>query len=469
MAWFEWGANGNLGSTTTPVSVGTGLQPLPVQQALPGLQPLTAYSFRLVASNSAGLVVGTNQSFTTALPAPVVSTLAASNVLWTSAGLFGCSPLASSGADYFIEWGATPAYGNLAPAAILDAALHFDGVDDCIAVGWGKFPGVTNNFTIEMWVNPTAARSPTTESTSGAAGTGGQRYALFPEQGSVAYGGSHACAGLSVGTNGISVMEHTGGALPSVLVHNSSLAGWNHVALVYSNHVPRLYVNGTLARTGLIGSLPIHPSAAFGGVTDPTWAGMGPFAGELQELRIWDQPLDAAVIQAWMNQTVTTNHPAHSHLRSYWPLTEGRGASLTDSSPANNSGQLLNGTAWRGGRQSSARVFRAAPSGLAPGTIYHFRAGAINAGGTAYGDDQTFATLPRPSVLGVTRQSPPAAAGSLLQFSGSPLLSYTLETSTNLVNWLVLTDLLAGADGRFEFLDTSATNFPTRFYRLRVP
>lgn len=106
--------------------------------------------------------------------------------------------------------------------------------------------------------------------------------------------------------------------------------------------------------------------------------------------------------------------------------------------------------------------------GLAPGTIYHFRAGAINAGGTADGDDQTFATLPRPSVLGVTRQSPPAAAGSLLQFSGSPSLSYTLETSTNLVNWLMLTDLLAGEDGRFD-LDTSATNFPTRFYRLRVP
>lgn len=467
--WFEWGVNGNLNLSTTSMNVGPGLQPLPVQQALPGLQPLTAYSFRLVASNSAGLVMGANASFTTALPAPVVTTLGASNVLWTSAGLFGSSPLASPGADYFIEWGATVAYGSITPAAIQDAALHFDGVDDCVEVGWGKFPGVTNNFTIEMWVNPTAARSPTTESTSGAAGTGGQRYALFPEQGSVAYGGSHAGVGLSVGTNGISVMEHTGGALPSVLVYNSSLAGWNHVALVYSNHVPRLYVNGALARTGLIGSLPAHPSAAFGGVTDPTWAGMGPFAGELQELRIWDQPLDAAMIQAWMNQTVTTNHPAHPHLSGYWPLTEGRGASLTDSSPGNNSGQLLNGAAWTGGRQSSARVFRATPGGLAPGTTYHFRAVAINAGGTAYGDDQTFATLPRPSVLGVTRQSALAAAGSLLQFSGSPMLNYTLETSTNLVNWFALTNLLAGADGRFEFLDTSATNFPTRFYRLRVP
>ena len=66
-------------------------------------------------------------------------------------------------------------------------------------------------------------------------------------------------------------------------------------------------------------------------------------------------------------------------------------------------------------------------------------------------------------------QTAPATAGSLLRFSGSPGFGYVLEASTNLVNWLALTNLVARSDGLFEFLDTNATNFPTRFYRLRVP
>jgi hypothetical protein len=37
------------------------------------------------------------------------------------------------------------------------------------------------------------------------------------------------------------------------------------VALVYVNHTPRLYVNGTLVRTGLTSTIPfIHPSASLG-------------------------------------------------------------------------------------------------------------------------------------------------------------------------------------------------------------
>jgi hypothetical protein len=170
-----------------------------------------------------------------------------------------------------------------------------------------------------------------------------------------------------------------------------------------------------------------------------------------------------------MNQSVTVNHPAHSHLQGYWPLIEGRGTNVADGSPRNNPGQLLNGTAWTAGPHSSAREFSAILDGLAPGMTYHFRAVAINPGGTAYGEDRTFTTLPLPRVLGVTVQTAPATAGSLLRFSGSAGFGYVMETSTNLVDWQALINLAAGSDGLFEFLDTSATNFPTRFYRLKVP
>ena len=468
-AWFEWGPTTNYGNSTPPLDLVTGLIPQSVPQALSGLQPLTTYFFRLVATNSAGLALGTNQSFTTAGPAPIVATLTSSNVLYTSAALLGTSPLFSPPADYFVEWGTTPAYGQMSPAAVIDAAVYFDGVDDCVAVGWGRFPSVTNNFTIELWVNPAAGRGATVESVAGTAGAGGQRYAIFPEQGSVAYVGGHAGVGLSVGTNGVSVMEHTGAYLPTVLVYSNGVLGWTHLALVYSNHVPLLFVNATLARTGLISSQIVHPSSGLGGVIDPPWDQFGPFAGAIQEVRIWDVPLEAPTIQSWMNQPVMPDHPAYSRLQGYWPLNEGRGTNAFDGSPRQNAGQLLKGTGWTGGRQSSARVFQTVLNGLSPGTTYHFRAVAINPGGTAFGTDQTFTTLPLPRVLDVALQTAPATAGSLLRFNGTPGYGYLMEASTNLVDWLALTNLVAGSDGLFEFLDISATNHPTRFYRLRVP
>lgn len=469
-AWFEWGTNSNFGNATPPLELGTGLQPLLVQQTLPDLQPRITYFFRLAATNSAGSALGTNQQFTTEGPAPVVATLTSSNVSYTGAALFGTSPLSSPAADYFLEWGTTTAYGQFAPAVIGDAALGFDGVDDCFAVGWGRFPSVTNNFTMELWVNPTAARAVTVESVGGIAGWGGQRYAVFPEQGNAAYGaGNHAGAGLSVGTNGVSVMEAADAYIPTVLVYSNGLSGWTHIALVYSNHVPLLFVNATLARTGLISTKAVHPSAGLGGVAEHPWNSFGPFVGEIQDARIWDVPLDAPTIQAWMNQMVTANHPAYSHLLGYWPLSEGRGTNAADVSTRKNTGQLLKGTGWTGGHQSTARLFREVLDGLSPGTTYHFRAVAINPGGTAYGADQTFMTLPLPRVLGVTVRTTPTTPGALLRFSGSPGFGYVMEASTNLVNWLALTNLVAGTDGLFEFLDTSATNFPTRFYRLRVP
>ena len=59
--------------------------------------------------------------------------------------------------------------------------------------------------------------------------------------------------------------------------------------------------------------------------------------------------------------------------------------------------------------------------------------------------------------------------GSLVQCTGSAGTNYTLQTSSNLVNWLDLTNLPAGPNNTFQYLDTSAPNGLRRFYRLRWP
>ncbi|HVV73694.1 MAG TPA: VCBS repeat-containing protein, partial [Verrucomicrobiae bacterium] len=224
-AWFEWGTSTNLGNYTPMLGLGTGHLPVLVKQSLIGLQPLTPCFFRLAASNSVSAVFGSIQSFVTEEPAPLASTLGSSNIANTSAILLGTAPLNNPSADYFMEWGATPQYGHSAPASILNPGVAFDGLAGLAGIGWGKFPALSNTFTVELWAKPNLARAMTPESVDGGAGFGGQQYAIFPDQGAIAYGAStQAGVGLSIGTNGVSVVEHSDWYMPTVLVQTGTLS-----------------------------------------------------------------------------------------------------------------------------------------------------------------------------------------------------------------------------------------------------
>ena len=463
LAWFEWGTTTNLGNSTSTMGFGAGELPAVAQQSLTGLQPRTVYFFRLVATNVAGVAVGSMQSFTTELPAPIANTFGGTNIANTSAILLGTSPLDNPPADYFIDWGPSIQYGNRTPASILNSALAFDGIGGMVSVGWGKFRDISNTFTVELWANPNGARAITPESVSGGVAFGGQEYAIFPDQGGIAYGeGTQAGVGLSIGTNGVSVVEHSDWYMPTVLVQTGSLSGWTHVALVYSNHVPLLYLNGGFVRAGLVSAEAVHPSADLGGTTNLAY---GQYNGTVQEVRIWDQALDGATIQAWKDRGVTPDHPAFSHLQGYWPMDEGYGPAVSDRTARKNAGQILKGGFWTGGKSANSLIFAADLFGLVPGTVYHFRAVASNTGGLSFGADGLLVTLPLPQVTRLLAQTGPVYE---LRFVGVPGNSYSIEASTNLLDWLLLSNAEAGPEGVFEFLDTSAMNMPSRFYRLQA-
>jgi hypothetical protein len=63
MAWFEWGTDTNYGNVTAPVDIGQGLTATNVSTVLGGLIGGPGYHYRLVGSNTFGLVSGTDQSF----------------------------------------------------------------------------------------------------------------------------------------------------------------------------------------------------------------------------------------------------------------------------------------------------------------------------------------------------------------------------------------------------------------------
>ncbi|MBA4387400.1 MAG: hypothetical protein C0404_05425 [Verrucomicrobia bacterium] len=160
--------------------------------------------------------------------------------------------------------------------------LLFDGANDSVSVQTAPYAGVVNSFTIAFWAKPQAARTVTAESASGATGTSGQRYAIYPTQGNGAYGAGHAGAGISVGTNGVSVFEHADGYLPSPLVYDAVLTNWTHVAVLYANGRPTLYLNGVAVRTGVASSKTVHPGCSMGG------SSYGWYQGVLDDVRIYN-------------------------------------------------------------------------------------------------------------------------------------------------------------------------------------
>jgi len=181
-----------------------------------------------------------------------------------------------------------------APLVIANArALSFAGVAGEHVKIEPKFSAVTNTFTVSAWVWPEAERKETSELKEGTEGTSAQRYAIFPSQGQATYGEGHAIAGLSIGTNGVSIFEHSDAYLPSVLVQPVLIKGWIHVAMVYDQHLPKLYFNGKLMKTGLASAMTVHPPHQFG---DPS--SFGPFQGKLDEVRIYDRALTDAEVLA---------------------------------------------------------------------------------------------------------------------------------------------------------------------------
>ncbi len=127
------------------------------------------------------------------------------------------------------------------------------------------------------------------------------------------------------------------------------------------------------------------------------------------------------------------------------------------------------------GKFSSTNVLPAGDSGVAtnagiggllPGTTYHCRVMATNSAGQATGSDLTFTTIAWPVITATTLQPGPQLS---LRFSGTPNMSYTLEMSTNLINWTVRSNCVMQPSGLFQFIEPGLINPPVRFYRLRWP
>ena len=239
-----------------------------------------------------------------------------------------------------------------APVATLaGAALTFDGASNYVAVG-PKFAAVTNNFTMECWVNPATTINLPPQAVTGVSGVSGQHYAIYPTQGATNYGAGHSGAGLSVGTNGVAVYEHTANLLAAPLVYSKTLAGWTHLAVVYTNGVASLYINGIFAATGVKSNLIVHPSADMSSGASSSSNAYGYYKGQIDEVRLWNRSRSITDINADGNASLQGNETG---LTAYYRLDD-HTTTVTDATGHGNTGTLTNGDVNANYTQSGAAI-----------------------------------------------------------------------------------------------------------------
>ncbi len=157
------------------------------------------------------------------------------------------------------------------------------------------FDDITNTFSYDFWVKP--ARTITMRGESNVCPGGvsvplansGQNWAIVPS----GLGNGNLSVGLSIGTNGLMVGEHSANIMVSRLSHTVAINDWVHVAIVYSPDSAVLYLDGVPVRTRAI-HCPSNNKCIATGITGYYYS--PDFRGNIDEFRVWDIALTAGQV-----------------------------------------------------------------------------------------------------------------------------------------------------------------------------
>jgi spore maturation protein CgeB len=168
-------------------------------------------------------------------------------------------------------------------------------------------------FTIELWVKPLKTINFVNETAEGITGTTGQRFVIGPGHGEFE---NQAGVGVSVGTNGIIVFEHSISFLPAVLVYPTTITDWTHITIVYRKKTPYLYINGEFKKKGITSNKEsVNISGFFGG-----YEPYGYYVGFIREIKIWNTDLTEEEINENLNKNLIGNEKG---LLGYWTFAGG--------------------------------------------------------------------------------------------------------------------------------------------------
>jgi glycosyltransferase involved in cell wall biosynthesis len=219
-------------------------------------------------------------------------------------------------------------------------SLVFNG-NSYIELNQPLFKEIQNTFTIEFWAKPEGNQYVDKQSRKGISLLNNKKFVMVPIFGAYEdQDHNRAGVGISVGSNGVSVYEHTTNHCPATLVYSGQVHDWTHIAVVYVNKRPSLYVNGQFVKKGRKSlKKVVVPSAVFGGMDE-----YGYYNGGIKELRIWSKERTLFDIQEDINKELLGSEEG---LSCYLKLNEGSGIIAYDSSRNKNHGTIMRAS-WEG-------------------------------------------------------------------------------------------------------------------------
>jgi hypothetical protein len=160
---------------------------------------------------------------------------------------------------------------------------------------------VVNTWTVEVWAYPMATATAYTESTTDTQGTSGGRYIIGAH-----HQGTDRGSGLSIGTNGVYMVQHGTGCLSCLAAYTSAITGWNHIAMRSSSKVASVVINGTTVRTGLTSPVTNYYSPDYHLFQLSTY---GTYNGYADEIRVWNYARTDAEIKKDMYNRISSKSP----------------------------------------------------------------------------------------------------------------------------------------------------------------
>lgn len=148
-----------------------------------------------------------------------------------------------------------------------------------------SMPIATDSFTIFLVASANTTHQIDVESNSDVGGTSGQNYVI-----GAANGGNISGAGISLGTNGVSVYEHADSYMPALAVYDGStsklLTRPAVITVDYNNKTPTIFINSNTNRAGLT-----SPKTTVAAPLNFCSGGYGVFDGYIGEVVIFNRHL----------------------------------------------------------------------------------------------------------------------------------------------------------------------------------
>jgi hypothetical protein len=217
----------------------------------------------------------------------------------------------------------TPPCGGGASKA--SAALQFDGVDDAAQTPDAAGLDLSATWTLEAWIQPSDVSRSAFQHVISKWGPGGNAsYTLEVHAGKLR-------SGIHDGVNPTQAVESSGS-----LVNGA----WQHVAISFDQGTLRLYIDGQLDRTSTNSQAPMNSERPVSIGREGPSCNCWPFAGLIDEVRIWNVARSAKEIARSMDKKLSNKSRG---LVAYWRLNEGSGQLAADESRNGHDMQLGDG------------------------------------------------------------------------------------------------------------------------------